>query len=260
MLDVRVYRAAFVPALIALFVAAFSLADRPAASRSPLAADAFDAATAFGDERPPAAQLAQRAGARRSRPARPGSAGDAALADRVAATLGPQGRAHAPGGVRGHAHAHELRRAPTSRPSSACAPGLSSRRIVVVANRDARGRPGRAELSATATLLELARLFRQRDLRKTLVLVSTSGATIGFPGERAWAREGADGPVDAVLVLGDMAGLDDPQAVGGAVVDRLQRRRRSRCSAPSRPRCAPRSSPTPAARAPRGSGSAAPCR
>jgi hypothetical protein len=28
-LDVRVYRAAFLPALVALFVAAFSLADRP---------------------------------------------------------------------------------------------------------------------------------------------------------------------------------------------------------------------------------------
>src|SRR5215203_3232032 len=47
-------------------------------------------------------------------------------------------------------------------------------------------------------------------MRKTLVLVSTSGATTGFAGARAWAREAADArrtsPVDAVLVLGDMAG------------------------------------------------------
>ena len=57
----------------------------------------------------------------------------------------------------------------------------------MLAHRDAAA-PGRAELSGTAALLELARLFRQRDLRKTLVLVSTSGATTGFAGARAWAR------------------------------------------------------------------------
>ncbi len=82
--------------------------------------------------------------------------------------------------------------------------------MVVVASRDARGRPGRAELSATAALLELARIYRQRELRKTLVLVSTSGATTGFAGARAWARAAVEqravSPVDAVLVLGDMAG------------------------------------------------------
>ena len=42
MLDVRVYRAAFLPALIALFVAAFSLQDRPAPTTTGLSADAFD--------------------------------------------------------------------------------------------------------------------------------------------------------------------------------------------------------------------------
>ena len=88
--------------------------------------------------------------------------------------------------------------------------GPSSRRIVVLASRDASGRPGRAELSSTAALLELARIYRRRDLRKTLVLVSTSGATTGFAGARAWAREAADAqgasPVEAVIVLGDMAG------------------------------------------------------
>ena len=50
----------------------------------------------------------------------------------------------------------------------------------------------------------------RRDLRKTLVLVSTSGATTGFAGARAWARQAAKAqgasPVDAVIVLGDLAG------------------------------------------------------
>src|SRR5204862_316179 len=62
-LDVRVYRAAFLPALVALFVAAFSLADRPAPATSSLAADAFSTARAYGAPYPPRASLPQRAGA-----------------------------------------------------------------------------------------------------------------------------------------------------------------------------------------------------
>ena len=204
-LDVRVYRAAFVPALVAVFIAAFSLADRPAPATSPLAADAFDSGTAFGDDaKPPRNSLNELA---RSFPSRaPGSSGDDALADRVAATLGLKdkntGRS-----------AFQVTRSTTRAGDTdletvvGVRPGLSSRRIVVIAGRDALGRPGRAELSSTAALLELARVFRQRDLRKTLVLVSTSGNTIGFAGTRAWARSAAGGaPVEAALVLGDMAG------------------------------------------------------
>ena len=206
MLDVRVYRAAFVPALVALFVAAFSLADRPAPATSPLSADAFDPSNAFGDgARPPRNSLNELAGAF---PARgPGSAGDAGLADRVAQALGQRER-------RTRRAAFEVTRSSTPSGGDSLEtvvgvrPGLSSRRIVVLAHRDALGRVGGAglsQLSATATLLELARLFRQRELRKTLVLVTTSGATTGFAGARAWARRAAGDPVDAVLVLGDVA-------------------------------------------------------
>src|SRR3954452_23592272 len=85
-LDVRVYRAAFVPALVAVFIAAFSLADRPAPATSPLAADAFDSGTAFGDEaKPQRNSLNELARRFPSRP--PGGSGDDALADRVAETL-----------------------------------------------------------------------------------------------------------------------------------------------------------------------------
>jgi hypothetical protein len=38
------------------------------------------------------------------------------------------------------------------------------------------------------------------------VLVSTSGATEGYTGARAWADRASGSPVDAVLVLGDLAG------------------------------------------------------
>ena len=119
---------------------------------------------------------------------------------------------------------------------------------MLAAPRRAR-HPGRAELSGTAALLELARIYRQRELRKTLVLVSTSGATTGFAGARAWAREAAAGrsasPIDAVLVLGDMAGDAHPQAVGRAVVERRLARAARRSSARSSRPCAREVAPRP---------------
>jgi hypothetical protein len=207
-LDVRVYRAAFLPALIALFVAAFSLADRPAPTTTGLSADAFDSSSAFGDgARPQRNSLNELARTFPDRAA--GSNGDLRLADRVAQTLSRRdGASRRP--------AFEVTRSDTDWEDArletvvGVRAGVSSRRIVIVASRDAAGSPGRAELSSTAALLELARIYRQRELRKTLVLVSTSGATTGFAGARAWAREAVDNlrasPVDAVIVLGDMAG------------------------------------------------------
>jgi hypothetical protein len=207
-LDVRVYRAAFLPALIAMFVAAFSLADRPTPTTTALSADAFDSSSAFGDgARPQRNSLNELARTFPDRAA--GSNGDLRLADRVAQTLSRrEGASRRP--------AFEVTRSETDWQDArletvvGVRAGVSSRRIVIVASRDAAGSPGRAELSSTAALLELARIYRQRELRKTLVLVSTSGATTGFAGTRAWAREAAENqrasPVDAVIVLGDMAG------------------------------------------------------
>jgi hypothetical protein len=197
-LDVRVYRAAFLPALIALFVAAFSLGDRPAPAVSPLAADAFDGQRAFGGDAPLRNSLQELA---RSFPNRTtGSAGDTGLADRVAATLSAEDRTRRPAFRVTRRHSGDAETVIGVRP------GLSSRQIVVLSHRDAYGKPGRAELSGTAVMLELARLFRARELRKTLVLVSTSGAHEGYTGARAWAEQAAGGPIDAVIVLGDLAG------------------------------------------------------
>ncbi len=206
-LDVRVYRAAFLPALVALFVAAFSLADRPPAAVSPLSADAFNGERAFGGKEPLRNSLAELG---RSYPDRqPGSADDAALADRVADTLGAPDRTDRPAFRVSREHTGDVETVVGVRP------GLSSRRIVVLSHRDSLARPGLAELSGTAAMLELARLFRARELRKTLVLVSTSGATEGFAGARAWAESAAGGPIDAVLLLGDVAGVraDKPWVV-----------------------------------------------
>ena len=196
MLDVRVYRAAFLPALVALFIAAFSLADRPEPATTDAAADAFDGERAFGDRAPlrnSLAELGQKFPNRRA-----GTADDAALADRVADTLGRPDRNQGP------AFRVTREREGDVETVIGVRPGLSSRRIVVLSHRDSLERPGLADLSGTAAMLELARVFRARELRKTLVLVSTSGATDGFTGARAWADD-AGGEIEGVIVLGDMA-------------------------------------------------------
>ena len=194
MLDVRVYRAAFAPALIALFVAAFSLADRPAGATTPFAPAGFDGGRAFTSLTELGKEFPRRP---------PGSEGDRALADRVEETL----RANNFRVSRSSLEERTVEGRQELETIVGVRPGLSSRRIVVMAHRDARGSPALAELSGTAALLEMARLFKVRDLSSTLVLVSTSGGSAGAAGARAFA-EIADGPVDAAIVLGDLAGRD----------------------------------------------------
>jgi len=213
MLDARVYRAAFLPLLLALFVAAFSLERRPPPAVTPLAADAFNAAGAFASLEELGTAFPRRG---------PGSGDDAGLADRVARSFASNGFEVA-------------RRTRSGRPAGepqnletvvGVRPGVSSRSIVVMADRAALGSPGLAELSGTAAMLELARIFRAaaatrapgaagetravgRDLRRTLVLVSSSGAGLGGGEPAARAIEEVAGPreaIDAVLVLGDLAG------------------------------------------------------
>ena len=192
MLDVRVYRAAFAPALIALFVAAFSLTDRPPGVTTPFAPAGFDGGRAYtllgelGEDFP-------------ERP--PGSDADRALADRVADTF----RANNFRVSRSTSEERTVRGKTPLETVVGVRPGLSSRRIVVMAHRDSLGKPALAELSGTAALLEMARLFKVRELSSTLVLVSTSGGSAGAAGARAFAED-AVGPVDAAIVLGDVAG------------------------------------------------------
>src|SRR3954451_1260937 len=190
--DVRVYRAAFAPALVALFVAAFSLADRPAGVTTPFAPAGFVGSRAYDT-------LERLGKAFPERP--PGSDADRALAGRVARTFRASGFR-----VSRNTHSARTPDGPAELETVVgVRPGLSSRRIVVMAHRDARGSPALAELSGTAALLELARLFKVRDLSSTLVLVSTSGGSAGGAGARGFAGSGA-GPVDPPLVLGDGAG------------------------------------------------------
>src|SRR6266540_1056776 len=165
MLDLRVYRAAFVPAVLSAVITAFSLGSPPGGARTTLAPDAFQGSRAFGALRDLVARFPDR---------RPGSAGDQALARNVAAQMRDTGLEVSPRRVHGQTIDGErtLTTVVGVRPGS-----VTSRRIVVIAHRDAAARGSDAELSGTAALLELARVYAGRNLRRTLVLVSTSGGS-----------------------------------------------------------------------------------
>jgi Peptidase family M28 len=84
--------------------------------------------------------------------------------------------------------------------------GASRRQVAVVAGRDAAtvpDAPGSA--SATAALLELARVFQGRPSNKTLVLASIDGSNLGEVGASELVDElGDPSLVDAVLVMSDL--------------------------------------------------------
>jgi hypothetical protein len=202
MLDARIYRAALVPVLLAVIVCAFSLRDQPPAIGTTLAPDAFSGTRATGDLRAFAAAYPQR---------RAGDAGDAALARRIADAF------------RGMEPAYEVstpsftgdtidgrRRLTTVMARQIGAPGPE---LVVVAHRDAAGRGAPAELSGTAAMLELARVVAGGRLRRTVTFVSTSGGSGGAAGARDLARRLGGNPIDAVLVLGDVAGREPRRPV-----------------------------------------------
>jgi hypothetical protein len=246
MLNLRLYRAAWLPVLFCLLVGAFSLSARPAGIETTVPPDAFDG--------PRAARTLE--GLLKAYPdRRPGSRGDDALAERVRQgfvrafcggnTRTTGGTCATTVGVRRFSGRtidgeRDLRTVIAQRP------GRSGRRIVVLAHRDAAARGARAELSATAALLELAEVFGGRVTERTLTLVSTSGGSGGAVGAADYAAH-AGGPVDAVLVLGDLGSTAShrPWVVSwsnarGTAPQRLERTAdlavRTEVSAPGSPR------------------------
>lgn len=189
MLDPRIYRAAFLPILFVLVLVGFSLRDQPRGVTTTLAPDAFDGPAAF-------AQLDRLATAAPRR--EPGSAGDAAVARTVEQDL--KGSGFDVSTRRFEAQTSAGKR--TVETVIGERTGFSSQRILVVAQRDAVGTGARAQLSGTAALLELARVLGARTLTRTLVLASVSGG----PAAAKELAENTGGVVDAVIVLGDLAG------------------------------------------------------
>jgi hypothetical protein len=198
MLEPRLYRVAFVPVLLALLVAAFSLQDRPRPIGTTQAPEAFDEIRA--DET--LTDLARRFPVRR-----PGDSADTRLAGEIATRL----RQTVPGTVEEHHFKGETIDGERDLINVvATRPGVPGPPIVVVAHRDAAKPGSKAELSATATLLELARVAADGRLRRTITFISTAGGSGGFAGAREEARR-MSSRADAVFVLG---------AVGGAATRR----------------------------------------
>jgi hypothetical protein len=204
-IEPRIYRAAFVPALLAVVLTMFSFESRPGPLEQGLPADVlFD-----GDQ---AADLAARIAAQQP-DRRAGSAGDRATAQLVADTFAARGFAGGGGPrpvvQRFTGEGKQLVNVVGRRA------GSSRRQIVIVAARDARSVPEAPGSAAdTAALMQVARVYQGRPSNKTLVLASIDGSHTG----QAGARELIDvlpAPdlVDAVLVVSDLGSRD-----GGAAV------------------------------------------
>jgi Peptidase family M28 len=240
MFDGRIYRAAFVPFLFVLVIVGFSLSGQAAPLGSTLAPDAFNGPRAFAglqalvkrfpDRRPGsagdnelaayiAAQLRglSAAAPSASAPSTPTStAGTSTAGTSTAGTsaagesaVGTTTAAAAGGGFQvstRQIQASTIEGTRTLTTVIAERPGSTgSSPIVIVAHRDAPARGSAAQLSGTAALLELARVFSQSETRRTIVLVSTSGGSAGYAGAADFAAHDTPAP-DAAIVLGDLAG------------------------------------------------------
>jgi hypothetical protein len=184
--DLRLYRIAFAPALVALVVLLFSLQSQPEPLRPLVAPAGFQGSVAARLARQIVARAPDRA---------PGSSGDlraAAMVERsfrrvaagqvVTQSFGPGGR---------------LRNVILK------LPGQSSDEIVLIAPRDTATPPGAASTAAaTGALEELASNIGTSQHDKTLVLVSTDGSTEGAAGAKTLADDYLDSQtVDAVVAL-----------------------------------------------------------
>jgi hypothetical protein len=192
MLDPRIYRAGLVLAALGLIVLAFSLANPSPGSRATLAPTAFDGHAAY------ASMKHMYAGA----PARdPGSRTDDELGRLIANKLGSKSYGFSVQRDRFTAQTVDGRRRLLD--VIATRPGTEPGSIVIVAPRDGSTTQGPAGLSGTATLLELGRDLSGETLQRTVVLASVSGSE-GTAGVRRLASA-LPGPIDAVVVLGDLA-------------------------------------------------------
>jgi hypothetical protein len=193
LIEPRIYRAAFIPALVAVVLTMFSFQSQPDALRQGLAADVlFD-----GNQ---AAVLAARIAAD-APDRRAGSRGDLGTARLVADTFAARGFGGGAGArpvVQRFTHAgHDLVNVVGRRA------GSSRRQIVIVAARDAAKVPEAPGSAAdTAALMQLARVYQGRPSEKTLVLASVDGSNLGQVGARRLVEVlPAPDLVDAVLVI-----------------------------------------------------------
>jgi hypothetical protein len=200
-IEPRIYRAAFLPAALALVLAMFSLQSRPPPLPQGLPAD-----VAFAG--PPT--LATTASIVRAAPdRRPGTIGDRRVARVVLDAFRQRGFTTQVD--RFSRDGKDLVNVVGRRA------GRLRRQIVVVAARDASGVPDAGGSAAdTAALIELARVFEGRPSSRTLVLASVDGATLGEVGVARLAGSLGDPELtDAVLVV---TGLGAPTREAPAIL------------------------------------------
>ena len=192
MVDLRLYRMAFLPFALAIVYVAFSLGTWPPGLTTTLPPTAFDGTAATTTLNTLAAAYPDR---------RPGSAGDQQLAGYMARVFRADGFATTTHTFIGDTVSGRRRLETVV----ASRQGAKSPSVVIVAHRDS-ARPGSpAELSGTAALIELAHVFSETTTHRALSFVSTSGGSGGAAGAADLAAH-IPGPVDAVIVLGDLAG------------------------------------------------------
>jgi hypothetical protein len=209
MLDGRIYRTGLIVAALALVVLGFSLRNQQAALSPTLSPAVFNGANV-------AAEMAK---ITKNEPNRqPGSYDDENLATAVRNTFKLYGLNPTEDTFAG-------RTVDGTRPLEnviGVQPGSESGSIVIVAPRDTAGAPApaaasgagtplQASTSGTATLMELARDLAGETLHRTVVLASTTGSA-GAAGAIRLAST-LTGPIDAVLVLGDLASAHVKQPI-----------------------------------------------
>jgi hypothetical protein len=199
MLEPRLYRATLILGVAAAIVLMFSVASRPEALRTDTAADAFD-----GGEAAALARQILRLAPERA----PGSAGDRAAADFVAARF----EAIAGGQVREQRFEGRFEGEDVDlRNVLFVRPGSAGGRIVIAAPRDcAEGTCAASSAAATAALLGLAETFGGARHRKTLVFASLDGSAAGASGASELAEALEEEQAKAVIVV-SQPGAGRPQ-------------------------------------------------
>jgi hypothetical protein len=172
--DPRIYRLAFAPALVALVILMFSVEPIPEPVQAPetFAAD-FDGRRAAANARRVVELAPER---------QPGSEGDAATADLVADEFADVGA----GKVSEQDFESEFDGEDVDlRNVLLTLPGNEARTIVVVAPRDtARGQGAASSAAATGLLIEMADELGRTSHEKTIVLLSAGGMSEGADGVR----------------------------------------------------------------------------
>jgi hypothetical protein len=186
-IEPRIYRAAFLPALLAAAMAMFALQSQPRALPQAAPADVLFEARA--------AQSTVRSIVERTPDRRVNTPGDEALARRVAGAFRRFGLTTTIDRFRDDGT--QLTNVVGRRP------GISRRQVVVLVERDALSVPDATGSAAdTAALIEFGRVLEGRATQKTIVLASVDGAARGHAGARRLARDVAGpGPVDAVIAV-----------------------------------------------------------